>query len=154
MKIKTRLRYHLTQLRKAILKRFSKIKCSQGRGEQGTLLHRGRGCKWVAVARKENIWRLLKTQNKGFPGGAEVKASTCNVGDLGSIPGSGRFPWRRKWQPTPIFLPGESHGRRSLVGYSPRGHKESDTTERLHFHFHFTLRYFQNFYSYKIINCN
>ena len=40
-------------------------------------------------------------------------------------------PWRRKWQPTPVSLPGESHGRRSLVGYSPRGHKESDTTERL-----------------------
>ena len=43
--------------------------------------------------------------------------------------------WRRKWQPTPVLLPGESHGRRSLVGYSPRGCKESDTTERLHFHF-------------------
>ncbi|KAB0341593.1 hypothetical protein FD754_018519, partial [Muntiacus muntjak] len=40
---------------------------------------------------------------------------------------------QRKWQPTPIFLPGESHGRRSLVGYSPRGHQESDMTERLHF---------------------
>ena len=44
--------------------------------------------------------------------------------------------WRRKCQPTPVFLPGESHGWRSLVGYSPRGRKESDTTERLHFHFH------------------
>ena len=43
--------------------------------------------------------------------------------------------WRRKWQPTPVFLPGESHGWRSLVGYSPRGRKESDTTERLHFTF-------------------
>ena len=43
----------------------------------------------------------------------------------------------RKWQPTPVFLPGESHGRRSLVGYSPWGSKESDMTERLHFHFHF-----------------
>ena len=43
--------------------------------------------------------------------------------------------WRRKWQPTPVLLPGESHGRRSLVGYSPQGHKESDTTERLHFHY-------------------
>ena len=42
-------------------------------------------------------------------------------------------PGRRKWQPTPVFLPGESHGRRSLMGYSPRGRKESDTTERLHF---------------------
>ena len=40
--------------------------------------------------------------------------------------------WRRKWQPTPVFLPGKSHGWRSLVGYSPWGHKESDTTERLH----------------------
>ena len=42
---------------------------------------------------------------------------------------------RRKWQPTPVFLPGESHGRRSLVGYSPWGLKGLDTTERLHFHF-------------------
>ena len=42
-------------------------------------------------------------------------------------------PWRRKWQPTPVFLPGESHGQRSLVGYSPRGRKESDMTKRLHF---------------------
>ena len=42
--------------------------------------------------------------------GSEVKASACNAGDLGSTPRSGRFPWRRKWQPTPVFLPGESHG--------------------------------------------
>ena len=41
--------------------------------------------------------------------------------------------WRRKWQPTPVLLPGEFHGRRSLVGYSPWGRGESDTTERLHF---------------------
>ena len=39
-----------------------------------------------------------------------------------------------KWQPTPIFLPGKSHGQGSLVSYSPRGRKELDTTERLHFH--------------------
>ena len=43
--------------------------------------------------------------------------------------------WRRKWQPTPVFLPGKSHGLRILVGYSPWGLKESDTTERFHFHF-------------------
>ena len=49
-----------------------------------------------------------------------MKASACNVRDLGSIPGSGRSPWRSKWQPTLVFLPGESHGWRSLVGYSPR----------------------------------
>ena len=45
----------------------------------------------------------------------------------------GRIPWRRERQPTPVFLPGKSHGWRSLVGYSPWGHKESDTTEQLHF---------------------
>ena len=43
--------------------------------------------------------------------------------------------WRRQWQPTPVLLPGKSHGRRSLVGCRPWGHEESDTTERLHFHF-------------------
>ena len=45
--------------------------------------------------------------------------------------------WRRQWQPTPVLLPGKSHGRRSLVGCSPWGRTESDTTEQLHFHFHF-----------------
>jgi len=43
--------------------------------------------------------------------------------------------WRRQWHPTPVLLPGKSHGRRSLAGCSPRGRKETDTTERLHFHF-------------------
>ena len=46
------------------------------------------------------------------------------------------MPWRRKWQPTPGFLPGESQGRGSLVGCRLWGHTESDTTGRLHFHFH------------------
>ena len=43
----------------------------------------------------------------------------------------GKIPWRRKWQLTPVILPRKSHGQKSLVGYSPRGHKESDTTEQL-----------------------
>ena len=43
--------------------------------------------------------------------------------------------WRRQWHPTPVFLPGKSHGRRSLVGCSPWGRQQSDMTERLHFHF-------------------
>ena len=47
------------------------------------------------------------------------------------IPGSGRFPWRREWLRTPVFLHREFHGQRSLVGYSPLGHKESDKTDRL-----------------------
>ena len=48
---------------------------------------------------------------------------------------SGRFPWRRKWQPTPAFLPGEFHGQRSLMSYSPWSCKESGTTEQLTLHF-------------------
>ena len=47
-------------------------------------------------------------------------------------PWVGKIPWRRKWQPTPVVLPGESHGGKSLLGYSRWGPKESDTTERLH----------------------
>ena len=54
----------------------------------------------------------------------------CNAGDLSLIPGLGRS-WRREWQPTPVLLPGESHGQRSLVGYSLWGHKQLDMTERL-----------------------
>ena len=64
----------------------------------------------------------------GFPVGAsgkrthlpELKTQRC---------GWGRAPWRRAWQPTPVFLPGESHGQRSLVGYSSSGHKDLDMTE-------------------------
>ena len=68
-------------------------------------------------------------------GGLEVKASASNAGKPGFHAWVGKIPWRRKWQPIPVFLPEESHGRRSLVGYSPRGCKELDTTEWLHFHF-------------------
>ena len=66
------------------------------------------------------------------PASLGVKNPPTNAGDLrdaGSIPGVGKMPWRRKWQPTPVFLPGESHGQRSLAGYRPWGRKESDTTE-------------------------
>ena len=52
-----------------------------------------------------------------------VKNLPCNVGEPGSIPGWGRS-WRRKWQTTPVFLPGKSRGQRSLAGYSPWVHKE------------------------------
>ena len=94
----------------------------------------------------------------GFPGGLEVKASPWNAGDLGLILGSGRSPGEGKWQPTPVLLPGESHGGRSLVGYSPWGRKESGTTERLHFHFHFTFiqgycYHLSIFHIYALVHC-
>ena len=66
----------------------------------------------------------------GFSGGSDGKESACNVGDLGS-PWVGEICWRRKWQPTLVFLPGEYQGQRSLAGYSPWGGKESDMTERV-----------------------
>ena len=70
---------------------------------------------------------------RGFPGGSEGKASAClQCRRPGFDPWVGKILWRRKWQLTPVFLPGKSHGW-SLVGYSPWGHKELDTTEQLHF---------------------
>ena len=70
----------------------------------------------------------------GFPCGSAGKESTCNAGDLGLIPGLGRSPGGRwEWLPTPVLLPGEFHGQRSLVGYSPWGPKELDTTGPLTF---------------------
>ena len=62
---------------------------------------------------------------------ADSEESTCNSGDPGSIPGSERSPGEGKWLPTPVFLPGEFRGQRSLVGYSPWGCKELDTTKQL-----------------------
>ena len=57
------------------------------------------------------------------------KESACQFRRLGFDPWVGEIPWRRKWQPTPVFMPGKSHGQRSLVGYSPWGHKELNRTE-------------------------
>ena len=63
-----------------------------------------------------------------------VKNLPANAGDVRERcsfdPKIGKIPWRRAWQPTPVFLPGDSHGQRNLAGYSPLGHKESDMTER------------------------
>ena len=65
------------------------------------------------------------------PGGSDDKESACNVGDLGSIPGSGRFPGGGHGNPLQYSCLENSHGQRSLGGYSPWSCKESDTTEQL-----------------------
>ena len=75
-----------------------------------------------------NIWPKAKQL---FPWWLSLKESVHNVGDLGSIPGLGRSPGGT-WQPTLVFLPGESHGLRSLAGYSPWKRKEKDRTESKH----------------------
>ena len=71
---------------------------------------------------------------RGLPRWTGCKESTCQCrrfvfDPFGQEEGNGR--WRKKWQPTPVFLPGESHGQRNLAGYSPWGHKDSDRTEQL-----------------------
>ena len=73
----------------------------------------------------------------GCPGGSDGRESTCNTGleetwvGPGFHPWVGKIPWRRAWQPTLVFLPGEFHGQRNLVGSSPWDRKELDMTDRL-----------------------
>ena len=64
----------------------------------------------------------------GFPWGSAGKESACSAGDTGSIPGLGRSPGEGNGNPLQALLLGESHGQRSLAGYSPWGHKELDMT--------------------------
>ena len=74
-------------------------------------------------------------ENSLIPGGSDGKSICLQLRRPGFDPWVGKIPWRRKWQPTPVLLPWKSHGRRSLVGYSPWGCKESDMTKQLNFHF-------------------
>ena len=67
------------------------------------------------------------TATEGFPGGSMVKNPPASAGDVGSIPGSNKITWRRKWQRTPVFLPGKFYGQRSLVGCSPWGAESAKT---------------------------
>ena len=84
------------------------------------------------------VW-LLSPFNQGreLPGwhsGKKKKKSACQHRRQGFGPWVRRIPWRKKWKPTPVFFPGETHGQRRLAGYSPRGCKESDMTEWLSTH--------------------
>ena len=78
---------------------------------------------------KESDGTSLSLSFLDFPGGSEGKSVCLQCGRPGFGPCVGKIPWRRKWQPTPVLLPGKSHGQRSLVGYSLWGRKESNTTE-------------------------
>ena len=78
-----------------------------------------------------NSWSLMFFL-MGFPGGISGKESTCQCRRSKRHefdPWVGKTPWGRAWQPTPVFLPGEAHGQRGLLGYSPQGRTELDMTE-------------------------
>ena len=89
---------------------------------------------------------MTTTHSCNFPGGLAGKSDCLQCGRPRFDPWVGKIPWRRKWHPTPVFLPGESHRRRSLVGCSPRGHKESDTTS-------LSLSQLPDSYSYPCVTC-
>ena len=78
---------------------------------------------------------LTPISHQDFPGGSDGKSICLQCRRPGLDPLVGKIPWRRKWQPTPVFFPGKSHGRMNQADYSPWGRKESDMTEQLHFFF-------------------
>ena len=82
--------------------------------------------KWITTYYNKKGASLVAQMVKSLPAVWETWVPSLNW----------KIPWRRKYQSTPVLLPGKFHGLRSLVGYCPWGRKESDTTEQLHFHFH------------------
>ena len=89
--------------------------------------------RWTFVGKVMSLLlNMLSRLVMGLPWWLRGESICLQCERPGFDPWVGKISWRRKWQPTPVLLPGESHGRRSLVDYSPRGCKESDTTERLH----------------------
>ena len=100
-----------------------------------------KSAKFSIVIEKLSKWNINQLWGiQGFPGSSDGKVSPCNAGDLGSTPDSypwvRKIPWRRKWQPTPVFLPGEFPGQRRLAGYIQWDHKKLDATNCIHTHTH------------------
>jgi len=83
-------------------------------------------CVWKSEKLNWTWWRL---QFKRLPWWLQGKESVCQCRRCGFDPWVKKIPWRRKWQPTPVFFNGKSNGQRSLQGYSPWGPKESNMTE-------------------------
>ena len=113
----------------------------QDSGLENSVDYSAWGCKELGTSKWLSLHFRIVFQ--GFPGGSVGKEFTFNALDakvqFSSVHFSRRrcgfnswvrkIPWRRAWQPTPVFLPGESHGQRSLTDYGPEGHKELNTTE-------------------------
>ena len=116
------------------------LRVSNGVGSMGDLQEFMKGCGMETTLVPGHLWileerwrvhpglcSLLLQCGKNIPSGG--KETPCNAKRPRFNLRVGKIPWRRKWQPTPVFLLGEFHGQRSLAGYSPWGHKESDSTK-------------------------
>ena len=93
-----------------------------------------------------NNMNQMQHSAMGFPGSTSVQELTCQCRRckrLGFDPWIRKIPWRMKWQPTSVFLPGKLHGQKSLVGYSPWDCKESDTTEHAYTYIPFSALKYQ-----------
>ena len=89
----------------------------------------------IDIHQQRPFMRVCTSFHESFPGGACGKESVCQCRRCKSHefdPWVGKIPWKRKWQPTPVFLPGGFHGQRSLVGYSPWGHRVGHDWARLY----------------------
>ena len=98
------------------------------------------------------IWRYLEEIEVfcGLPRRLSGNESTCQFRRPRFDPWVKKLPWGRKWQPTPVFLPGEFHGQRSLEDYSPWGHKELDTTEATEHAHTRSILYAEVIYSFRL----
>ena len=122
-------------------KQRSSHRCGRTAGKAASLEARKEGKSWRAAQGSLHLGAMLHVMEL-----REAEASVREVGvslvalvaknpsanrcpRQGFSPWVRKSPWRRAWQPTPVFLPGESHGQESLAGYSPWGHKDSDMTE-------------------------
>ena len=91
---------------------------------------------YYTILRPHSSFLIISCIGKSFPGGSDGKESACNAGGLGSIPELGRSPGEGNGNPLQNSPLENSHGQRSLVGYSPWGHKESDMTGHTDTHTH------------------
>ena len=100
------------------------------------ILNMDQGICIIQTTRLEKVPVLSNTlKSQQFPHPSSKPSALCHALNFRFLMRNSNINQRRQWHPTPVLLPGKSHGWRSLVGCSPWGHYESDTTERLHFHF-------------------
>ena len=104
---------------------------SQGVNQNCSIMGTRRWNSSLWIIRIEVLWEICRTPERVSQVALVVKNLPVHSGDLrwGFDPWVGKISWRKNWQSTPVFLPGEPHGQRRLVGYSPWGHKGSDTSE-------------------------